>query len=136
MIEKIEKFHKMYFPNQEIVFGKNMSFAFRSNNGSKTSYMEIINFINEDEFIKKLENLFLLKVKRHKNENLYFFYITYKSNNLLINVSIDGAYKIQPLNEIKDIDVLTGVHPIAKKLIEHLIKNTNERLIFLLNKKD
>lgn len=135
MDEKIKNFRDIYYEDFEKI-EKNGDFytLINTKNELQVYPFKIINFIKEDDFIKNLNSFFIIKRKTYGGVFNYIIYfkdstvgevnITIKNvNEFIINTMKDRKYNVK--NE--------KFREIAKKITEHLINNTNERIKFMLN---
>lgn len=144
MKEKIKRFVSVYqgFLECEIDYTKEGCFILKNSN--LTSHeMKLMDFINENSFLKKIEDLFVLKINNEAMENQYVFYFKHKNikvecliieKNIVTSRMLDGT-KWRILNDeiLEDYELkYKEFEIIINKLAKEIKANTSDRIKFLL----
>lgn len=111
---------------------------------------EIIEFINENNFLKNIDTLFSVKVDKTTSNQYYIIYFKYKDIKLAVSIGIEGDINIcicyngiwKELNEenLNKHNISEGtynkIEDITNELKNELFTNTKLRIRSLLNKEN
>lgn len=146
MENKIKKFCSIYYKDSDVTINGDLSFEIKQKkSGNVISNMKIINFIREDEFLKSLENLFLIKLTYGL---LVFYNIYFTHKNIRAKITIDKSYNANlsiSKDKLPDEDLaeefikenekeIEEIEKTTREIFNHIKTNSTERLSFLVNK--
>lgn len=146
MENKIKKFRDIYFEDSELKIDDQMNFSIVNElERIRRKNIKILSFINEDDFLKNIKDLYLIKFIKYQQDH-YEIYFTYKDNKFIIDVNRKFEYSIsiskKSLNGIslmlfieQNKEIIDEVKQIARILVPNIKNNSTDRVHLLLNNK-